>query len=355
MKVLLTSHAYVVKENQKKAELLAKLGVELTVLTPRRWVHEFGEFSAYTDVSGFRLTSLDTVSTGDNNNFCYRGGLPSEEFDILHIEQEPWAVSARQLMLKIPAKRNIVFTWENILRRHHPIKDTEKWVLSHTSAIIAGNFGAREVITEKGYRGPVFVLPQFGVDTELFHPSPTERSHEFTVGYAGRLIEEKGVFELVRACAELDIKLLLAGAGAAESKLNKLARKLRFKKLTFLGAVERTRMPGFYNSLDAFVLASKTTKNWKEQFGMALAEAMSCEVAVIGSDSGAIPELIADAGLVVPEGNLPALTAGLLAYREEVSLRDDYARKARQRILSHFSAELIARRTLEIYEEVLRL
>jgi len=356
MKVLLTSHAYVVRENLKKAELLAQMGVELTVLAPKRWRHEFGAFEAPHDVSGFRFITLDTAGTGDNDNFCYKEALPEEEFDIAHIEQEPWSFVTHHLILHLRAKKKIVFTWENIYRRRFLLGDMENAVLRHAAAIVAGNDGAREVVEAKGFRGPVFILPQFGVDTKLFKRVPAERtSKDFVVGYAGRLVEAKGIFELLRAAALLDAELVMIGSGNEEKALVKLARKLRYEKLRLLGARPRGEMPLHYSGMDVFVLASKTTRKWKEQFGMALAEAMACGVAVVGSNSGAIPYVVGDAGLIVPEGDAAALADALLRLKMDKTLRDQLAQKARTRVLDHFSAEIVARRTLEIYERVSRL
>ena len=65
--------------------------------------------------------------------------------------------------------------------------------------------------------------------------------------------------------------------------------------------------------MDVSVLPSLTRPNWKEQFGRTLAEAMSCETPVIGSDSGEIPHVIGDAGLIFKEGDAQALAGAYSA------------------------------------------
>ena len=77
------------------------------------------------------------------------------------------------------------------------------------------------------------------------------------------------------------------------------------------GQVPSTEIPRLLNELDVLVLPSLTRRNWKEQFGRILIEAMACEVPVVGSSSGEIPHLIADAGLVFPEGDVEALRDAL--------------------------------------------
>ena len=67
---------------------------------------------------------------------------------------------------------------------------------------------------------------------------------------------------------------------------------------------------------DVLVGPSLTTPRWKEQFGRMLVEAMACGVPVIGSDSGEIPHVIGDAGIVVPEGDRVALCAAIARLRD---------------------------------------
>ena len=105
--------------------------------------------------------------------------------------------------------------------------------------------------------------------------------------------------------------------------------------------------------MDAMALPSLTRKNWKEQFGRVLIEAMACEMPVIGSDSGEIPNVIGDAGLVTPEGDAQALAAALARLGADPALRADLARRGRQRVLDRFTQEQVARRTAALYQEVL--
>jgi glycosyltransferase involved in cell wall biosynthesis len=95
------------------------------------------------------------------------------------------------------------------------------------------------------------------------------------------------------------------------------------------------------------VLPSLTRRNWKEQFGRVLVEAMACGVPVIGSDSGAIPEVIGEAGLIVPEGDIQALADALRAIMWDVGVQRKLGKMGRERVLERFTQKEIAARTVE--------
>ena len=108
-------------------------------------------------------------------------------------------------------------------------------------------------------------------------------------------------------------------------------------------------MPGALRALDVLVLPSHTTATWKEQFGRILVEAMSCAVAVIGSSSGEIPQVLGDAGLIFPEGNSKALSELLLTLSQQQALRQELGRRGRARVLAYYTQAALAARYAEIY------
>jgi glycosyltransferase involved in cell wall biosynthesis len=108
-------------------------------------------------------------------------------------------------------------------------------------------------------------------------------------------------------------------------------------------------MPAFLQTLDLLVLPSRSRPNWQEQFGRILVEAMACGVPVVGSDSGEIPHVIGDAGVVFPEDNVAALTAALRRLQSDADERTALARRGRQRVLAHYTQEQIAAQTADAY------
>ena len=95
----------------------------------------------------------------------------------------------------------------------------------------------------------------------------------------------------------------------------------------------------FFQALDLFVLPSKEIPGvWKEQFGHVLIEAMACGVACVGSDSGAIPEVLGDNMLTFPAGDVPALTERL----SSLIVSAEIGHRMRERVLRHFTNHAVA-------------
>jgi glycosyltransferase involved in cell wall biosynthesis len=106
-------------------------------------------------------------------------------------------------------------------------------------------------------------------------------------------------------------------------------------------------------AIDVLVLPSIKVPRWKEQFGHVLIEAMACEVVVVGSDSGEIPNVIQDAGLVFPEGDAEALADCLRHVQGDGARGRNLAVRGRTRVMDRYTHEAVALRTSEIYRQVL--
>ncbi len=123
-------------------------------------------------------------------------------------------------------------------------------------------------------------------------------------------------------------------------------------QVTFTPAGPPTDVAATMRRLDVLVLPSSTTPVWKEQFGRVLVEAMACRVAVIGSDSGAIPEVVGGAGMIFPEGNAAALCEKLSELIRTPALREQLAEAGYQRVLANYTQERIAEKSTEFYRQL---
>jgi glycosyltransferase involved in cell wall biosynthesis len=220
-----------------------------------------------------------------------------------------------------------------------------------------GNQEAAEVWRRKGYRGPHQVVPQFGVNLALFRPPDRiDKGRTFVIGSANRrLVPEKGVDLLIKAAAKLPgvWQLHITGDGPMRPFLEQLARQLGIaNRVHFDGTIPSNDVPAYLRQLDVLVLASRTLPNWKEQFGRVLVEAMACEVAVVGSNCGEIPNVIGEAGLIFTEDDTEALHEHLLRLMRSETLRDELGRKGRQRVAERYTQAQIASQTVAVYRDM---
>jgi glycosyltransferase involved in cell wall biosynthesis len=228
--------------------------------------------------------------------------------------------------------------------------------LSRSDAAIAGNQAAVDVLRRKGYRGPVRVIPQFGFDPALFYPADERPQRPFTIGYVGRFELQKGVADLFEAAAGLrgDWRVRLVGYGPLEAELRARATRAGIRdRVEIRPRVASTDIPSVYRELDALVLPSRSTRRWIEQFGRVLPEAMACGVPTIASSCGELPNVIGDAGLVYPEGDVDALRADLQRLIDDHALRADLIERGFRRFRERYTMAAVARATHEVYRSAL--
>lgn len=302
MKVLMVSKALVVGMYQRKLEELAALpDVQLTVAVPPYWREKAQEMRLERSFDrGYQLKVTPMRFNGHYHVHYYPqldALLDAVRPDILHFDEEPYNLST-WLALRAARHRRIplvFYSWQNIMQRYPPpFRWLESDVLNHSALGLAGSSDAATVLREKGFAGPIEVVPQFGIDPELFTPPAVDITKDgpLLVGFVGRLVEGKGLQILLRALADIpqDWQLDVIGTGPTRDEQQALARSLGIEaRVRFLGQLPSTEMPARVRQFDLLVAPSLTTKRWKEQFGRMLVEAMACEVPVIGSDSGEIP------------------------------------------------------------------
>ena len=365
MRVLMVSKACLTGIYQRKLEEIARYPeVELVVIVPPSWKDAQGELRLEREyVQGYRLLA-DPIAFNGRYHLHYYPRLTKRireiRPDVLHIDEEPYNLAtwhAWRLAHQAGIK-SLFFSWQNLERRYpFPFNWMERAVLGGVDYAIAGSHRAAEVWRSKGYAGPLAVIPQFGVDPELFAPGGRrDPGRGFVVGYAGRLVPEKGVDLLIRAAAGLPgpWQLVIAGEGPERAVLEVLAKELGAQEQVFFdGQISSTRVPAFLQQLDVLVLPSRSRPNWTEQFGRVLVEAMACGVAVLGAESGEIPHVIGPGGWTFPEDDLEALQARLLRLMQDVDARTELGRLGRERVLERFTQARVAAETVQVYKEML--
>ncbi|NUO34133.1 MAG: glycosyltransferase, partial [Dermatophilaceae bacterium] len=318
MWALRVSHSAVVDVWRERERALRRAGHRVDLVSAASWTE------------GGRRVSLE--SRGDESVCAARtfGSHPAlflydprplwralgRPVDVIDIHEEPYSLAtAEVLALRWLRRRRapyLVYSAQNLDKRHPlPFRWLERAVLRHAGGVHVCNDAAGRIVERKGFPGRARTI-DLGTDLTLFTPSPTyagSPDEAPVVGFVGRLEAPKGAEVLLRAVSlQGDLRCRLAGDGPDRHRLEELAESLDVTdRVEFMGALAPAQLPGFYRSLDVLAVPSLTTPSWVEQFGRVALEAMACGVPVVVSDSGALPEVVGDAALVVPEGDAAAL------------------------------------------------
>lgn len=212
------------------------------------------------------------------------------------------------------------------------------------------NYGMPESVPIAIAWSPNLPPPEPAVGSHV--PLPSKNENEFFIGFAGRITAAKGWRVLLAALTQLPahFKCLIAGTGDEEAELRMWCQLPAFRdRVHYLGVMEKRDLWSLYRVLDVLVLPSLTTPHWTEQFGFVLAEAMACGLPVIGSNSGAIPEVIGECGIVVEENDSTALAAALQTLADEPSLRARFAQQGLRRFEKEFTVSAYAARLAELF------
>ena len=377
MKVLLVAHACQVRhEGQQRAQQLGLLpGVDLRVVVPDRWLEPGGWRAAQlpTDPSyHFQVEPIRFPWLGPAQWYLHyypeiAKTLREFQPDIIDIWEEAWGmVSAHLCWLRnrlLPAAKILSETEANIPRTHpFPFKQFRRYTLGNTDYAVARQTEGIEVLRSKNYGGPVEVIGN-AVDADVFRPLDKEACKQalglpgFVVGYVGRFIEAKGLMDSGEALphSPANLTLIFVGSGPFEEALQARIAQLELgARVRFLPPRQMDQLPQVMNALDALLLVSRTTATWKEQFGRVIIEAQACGVPVIGSDSGAIPEVIDQGGLVVREGDSADLAAAIRRLHENPALAHEMGRRGRQQVEKLYTWKRVAERMRDIYEKMMQ-
>jgi glycosyltransferase involved in cell wall biosynthesis len=199
-----------------------------------------------------------------------------------------------------------------------------------------------------------------GVDLERFSPAGTReaRSSRFRIVTLSRLVERKGVADVIAALALVrDAELIVAGGASAEPSTQREAHRLTAlardagvaDRVDFRGPVARDDVPALLRSADVVACTP-----WYEPFGMVALEAMACGVPVIVSAVGGLIDTVVDgvSGLHVPPRSPLLLARALDVLATDARRRRECARAGMLRARNRYSWTRVAKETLDIYRAV---
>ena len=373
-RLLTVGHSYVIGVNRRLADEMARAGAgawDVTCVAPQRYYADLG-WAAFERAPGESCHSLGVSAYGTRmpHVFAYGPDLRSllrERWDVVYAWEEPYVVAGYQISTWSPPESVFtISTLQNIRKRFPPpFSWLERQTLGRADGWIYCGQSAYEAQKDKrGYANKPSRLGPLGVDVKLFRADPAARRQVReelgwdaegppVVGFVGRFVPEKGLDLLMRVLDRVRApwRALFIGGGVVEPEIRAWmnGKKDRVRIVT----VPHDRVPPYLNAIDLLCAPSKTRKNWREQFGRMLVEAGACGIPVIGSDSGEIPFVIADAGIIVGEDDETTWTARIEELLESPDRRREFGQRGLARAHDTYAWPVIARTYLGFFEELL--
>lgn len=372
----------------RQAEALAALGCEVTVLAPHCAGAARHERLGSVEVVRFRY-----LWPASWQGLCYDGGmlvqlrkhplrkwqLPffllaqiqatkklcnAKSFDLVHahslLPQGYTALFNGQLPVVATSHGNDVFG----LSEGGLYGRLKRQVIERVAAITANSSATEAALKALGApEGRIHRVPSnpnvTPADPDQAKALRAKYGGERVIVFAGRLLEEKGVGDLIAAFAQLklDARLVLLGEGVDRSKFEAQARALGVaERVTFAGWVDAPTLANHLAMADLFAGPSKPGPGgWVEAQGLVFVEAMAAGAPIVATRCGGIPDMVIDGetGLLVTPGDVEALSSTIQQALSDAALRKRLSENARRRYEEHFSTEQVTKRLLHTYESVL--
>ncbi|NHC45898.1 glycosyltransferase family 4 protein [Motilibacter aurantiacus] len=363
VRVLRFYHSGRDSSHRLRERALARAGVDVTLVVPSEW--DDGGAQKTLSAEPFRIRELPVDRPGDVNRHRFavpddalRALIAQERPDVLDVHEEPVSLVAAQILRAAPGHLPVsMYTAQNLDKRFPPpFARLERRAFARADALYPCSRQAAAVARGKGFAGQVRVLP-LGFDDAALRPgSQSLDDGELVLTIVGRLVPEKGVVDavdvLARVRRERPARLVVVGRGPEED-----AARARAVELGVEGHVEVrpwadvTALAEVYRGAHVVLLPSRSTPRWVEQFGRVIVEGHAAGAVVVGYASGSIPEVIGDAGILVPEGDVVSLgeaVAALVSTPERwQALRAAGAALAAERTWDAIAAGMVA-----MYEEI---
>lgn len=243
-----------------------------------------------------------------------------------------------------------------LIRRWHSFLNMQKKVVKKLRNIVTvSDCSRQDIARDFGLQPAGISLVHNGIDTQVFRPLPgVERNPLRLMATCSADAPLKGLRYLLRAYAKLlrdwpDLELLLVSkpnpGGATEQLVHELGIADRVR---FVNGISTEQMVRYYAEASIAVVPSVY-----EGFGLPAGEAMACGVPVVSTDGGALPEVVGDAGVIVPVKDVDALADAIDALLRDPARRAELGARGKRRIDETFCWNVCAREMTDYYRQVL--
>lgn len=372
-RLLTIGHSYVVQVNRRLAHEMAAAGGgqwHVTAVAPERYRGDLGPIDLTCDAAELNeVRPVGSIGQRVPHLMRYTGlkAALKGRWDVIHCWEEPYVAAGAQIARAVdPEARFVVATFQNLSKQYPwPLSRFEHATMRRADGWIAFGESVRDALAPRaGYEGlPCQVIPP-GVDVERFAPDAGARTRVLgqlgwptdavVIGFLGRFVSEKGIRVLRDALERVPGRwyALFVGGGPLEGELREFERRYS-PRVRIVTGISHDRVPEWINAMSIACLPSLTTARWREQFGRVLIEAMACGVPVLASDSGEIPFVVGDAGVVVPEGDRDAWAKALERLIADGDERRRLAAAGFARARTRFAWPIVARAHLTFFDALL--
>jgi phosphatidylinositol alpha-1,6-mannosyltransferase len=372
-RLLTIGHSYVVAANRRLAHEMAVQSNgawQVTAVAPARYRGDLGSIAVQPiDADASRLEPL-AVHFDRIPHLMWYGGLArvlDASWDVVHCWEEPYILAGAQIARRAPRDATfVVASFQNLAKRYPwPLTSFERETMTRANGWIAFGQTVHDTLSPRSlYAGkPSCVIPP-GVDLARFCPDDAARQRTLqqlgwaptdrVVGFLGRFVEQKGLTVLLEALGNTATpwRALFVGGGPMQPALDRFAAQHRGRVHVQTG-VAHAEVPSWLNAMTVLCAPSQTTPAWREQFGRMLIEAMACGVPVIASDSGEMPSVVGDAGLIVGEQDIPGWAAAIDRLLGDDAARREYAANGLERAHARFAWPVVARAHLSFFDALM--
>lgn len=283
-----------------------------------------------------------------------------------------WSAQAAEARERFTVPLAVV-VWDNIpFNQEQPAwkRENKKRVLQAADRLVVYTERSRRTLLIEGAPASRIVRIDPGVDMECFQPGPGDRralglaEDDFVVLFVGWLFPRKGIDFLLLALHQLladmpelrpRLRFVAVSAELGRERVQRLVSRLGLDaNCRFVEPLPYDAMPPVFRCADVFALPSIASETWQEQFGMALIEAMASGIPVISTRSGAIEEVVGDAGILCQPNDFVSLLDALKRLIREPALREDLAGRGRQRAVERFDLRTHAEAFSDLFESLVR-
>jgi glycosyltransferase involved in cell wall biosynthesis len=369
------AHSYCVALNRRLVNEIAEAGKgtwEVTAVSPS---HFYGDLRPIpmepAEGESCSTKQVKAYFTRRTHFMLYEWRLREllrQGWDLVHCWEEPYILCGGQIAMWTPDRTPMVFyTLQNISKQYPiPFSWIENYTLNRCAGWLACGESIVDAMLKRGYGGKPYSVIPLGVDLEQFHPDLSARRHVLqelgwagaantpVIGFLGRFVPEKGITFLMNALDNVSSpwRVLFVGDGPLKKDMYRWGER-HPGRVRIQTGIKHDQVAAYLNAMDLLCAPSQTTSHWREQFGRMIAEAFACGVPVIASDSGEIPWVVGNAGVIAPEGDSLEWTRAIEEMLAAPEQRRELAKRGLERVHALYSWKVLARKYLDFFDRTL--